>query len=105
MDTHVLVVEDDAATATFLSDNLAADGYRVAVATSAAEGFRAIEVRRPHIEPTVGTRHACLGRETVRLPRVDGRREHRGGVAWNGACRNGRDLDMPYAIGTGRCVL
>jgi DNA-binding response OmpR family regulator len=49
MDTHVLVVEDDAATAAFLSDNLAADGYRVAVATSAAEGVRAIEVRRPHI--------------------------------------------------------
>ena len=46
---HVLVVEDDDATAAFLADNLQADGYRVAVATEAGEGLRAIEVRRPDI--------------------------------------------------------
>src|SRR5919108_6072811 len=43
----VLVVEDDEATASFLADNLAADGYRVAVAAGVDEGLRAIEVRRP----------------------------------------------------------
>jgi DNA-binding response OmpR family regulator len=48
-ETRVLVIEDDAATAEFLSDNLAADGYRVAVASAAGEGVRAIEVRRPDI--------------------------------------------------------
>ena len=47
--TQVLVIEDDAATANFLADNLAADGYGVAVATEAGEGIRAIEVRRPDI--------------------------------------------------------
>jgi DNA-binding response OmpR family regulator len=45
----VLVVEDDAATAAFLADNLTADGYRVAVASAAAEGLRAIAVRRPDV--------------------------------------------------------
>jgi DNA-binding response OmpR family regulator len=49
METQVLVVEDDPATAAFLADNLAADGYGVAVASAAAEGVRAIEVRRPDI--------------------------------------------------------
>ena len=48
-ETRVLVIEDDAATASFLCDNLKADGYRVAVATAAGEGVRAIEVRRPDI--------------------------------------------------------
>ena len=45
----VLVVEDDEATATFLADNLAADGYKVAVAAGVREGLRAIEVRRPSL--------------------------------------------------------
>src|SRR5919197_5453357 len=45
----VLVVEDDEATASFLADNLAADGYRVAVAAGVGEGIRAIEVRRPSL--------------------------------------------------------
>lgn len=45
----VLVVEDDEATAGFLADNLAADGYRVAVAGGVGEGLRAIEVRRPSL--------------------------------------------------------
>jgi DNA-binding response OmpR family regulator len=48
-ETRVLVIEDDPATASFLSDNLEADGYRVALATAAGEGLRAIEVRRPDI--------------------------------------------------------
>ena len=48
-ETRVLVIEDDVVTASFLSDNLEADGYRVAVASGAGEGLRAIEVRRPDI--------------------------------------------------------
>jgi DNA-binding response OmpR family regulator len=43
----ILVIEDDEATRGFLADNLAADGFRVSSASSAAEGLRAIEVRRP----------------------------------------------------------
>lgn len=45
----LLVVEDDEATATFLADNLRADGFRVATAGGAGEGLRAIEVRRPDL--------------------------------------------------------
>jgi DNA-binding response OmpR family regulator len=45
----LLVVEDDDATRSFLADNLAADGYRVATASGAGEGLRAIEVRRPDL--------------------------------------------------------
>ena len=41
------VVEDDEATRAFLLDNLAADGFRVAGASGAGEGLRAIEVRQP----------------------------------------------------------
>jgi DNA-binding response OmpR family regulator len=44
---RILVVEDDAATAAFLADNLQADGYAVATASSAEEAIRAIEVRGP----------------------------------------------------------
>jgi len=43
----ILVVEDDDATRAFLLDNLAADGFRVAGASGAGEGVRAIEVRQP----------------------------------------------------------
>jgi DNA-binding response OmpR family regulator len=46
-DWLILIVEDDEATKGFLADNLAADGFRVASAATAAEGLRAIEVRRP----------------------------------------------------------
>jgi DNA-binding response OmpR family regulator len=54
MDTNerqrqVLVVEDDQRTATFLSDNLQADGFRVAVASAAGEAVRQIEVRKPDL--------------------------------------------------------
>ncbi|MDQ3936420.1 MAG: response regulator transcription factor [Actinomycetota bacterium] len=45
----ILVVDDDEPTRTFLSDQLAADGYRVAVAARAGEALRAMEVRRPDI--------------------------------------------------------
>jgi CheY-like chemotaxis protein len=45
----ILVVEDDEATRKFLLDNLAADGFRVAGASSAGEGLRAIEVRQPNL--------------------------------------------------------
>jgi len=48
-ETKVLVVEDDAATAEFLLDNLRADGYRAASAAGVAEGLRAIEVRQPDL--------------------------------------------------------
>jgi DNA-binding response OmpR family regulator len=43
----VLVVEDDDVTRSFLADNLAADGFKVATASGAGEGLRAIEVRSP----------------------------------------------------------
>ena len=45
----LLVVEDDEATRAFLADNLSADGFRVATASGAGEGLRAIEVRRPSL--------------------------------------------------------
>jgi len=45
----VLVIEDDERTAAFLSDNLAADGYRVMTASAPGEGMRAIEVRKPDL--------------------------------------------------------
>ena len=43
----LLIVEDDEATRAFLADNLAADGFKVACASGAGEGLRAIEVRQP----------------------------------------------------------
>jgi DNA-binding response OmpR family regulator len=45
----VLVIEDDAATAAFLGDNLRADGYGVHVASSLREGLRAVELREPDL--------------------------------------------------------
>jgi CheY-like chemotaxis protein len=45
----ILVVEDDEATRSFLLDNLAADGFRVAGASGAGEALRAIEVRQPRL--------------------------------------------------------
>jgi DNA-binding response OmpR family regulator len=45
----ILVVEDDEVTQRFLVENLAADGFRAVGATSAGEGLRAIEVRRPSL--------------------------------------------------------
>jgi DNA-binding response OmpR family regulator len=45
----VLVVEDDAATAGFLADNLRADGYRVFCCSEAGEALRAVESRQPDL--------------------------------------------------------
>jgi DNA-binding response OmpR family regulator len=47
--TRVLVIEDDEATAAFLADNLAADGYGVWVVETVAEALRAIERRGPDL--------------------------------------------------------
>ena len=45
----ILVVEDDESTSAFLRDNLAADGFKVATASGAGEGLRALEVRDPSL--------------------------------------------------------
>ena len=45
--TRLLLVEDDAATSRFLSDNLTADGFDVVAAEGAGEGVRAVESRAP----------------------------------------------------------
>jgi DNA-binding response OmpR family regulator len=45
----VLVVEDDAATAAFLADNLRADGFGVWCASSAGEALRALDLRQPDL--------------------------------------------------------
>src|SRR4051794_7191542 len=45
----LLVVEDDEVLASFLSENLTADGFRVATASGTGEGLRALEVRRPQL--------------------------------------------------------
>jgi DNA-binding response OmpR family regulator len=45
----ILVVEDDAATRTFLADNLTADGYELLVADSAADGLRLLESSFPDL--------------------------------------------------------
>jgi DNA-binding response OmpR family regulator len=47
MNQTILLVEDDETLAGFLTDNLSADGFKVAVATGAGEGARQIEVRQP----------------------------------------------------------
>ena len=47
MKQGLLIVEDDEATAAFLADNLAADGFVVATASGAGEAIRAVEVRSP----------------------------------------------------------
>ena len=45
----ILVVEDDELTRSFLLENLAADGFRVAGASGVGEGLRAIDVRQPSL--------------------------------------------------------
>jgi DNA-binding response OmpR family regulator len=45
----ILVVEDDAATRSFLADNLTADGYQLLVADSAGAGLRLLETRFPDL--------------------------------------------------------
>jgi len=45
----ILVVEDEAATRTFLADNLTADGYDVLVAETARDGLRLLERKYPDL--------------------------------------------------------
>jgi DNA-binding response OmpR family regulator len=45
----LLLLEDDPATASFLADNLTADGFRVTTAAACGEGWRALEARRPDL--------------------------------------------------------
>jgi len=45
----LLVVEDDAATRTFLADNLTADGYEMLVADCAKDGLRLLESKFPDL--------------------------------------------------------
>src|SRR4051794_38919740 len=45
----ILVIEDDAATATFLADNLTADGYEVHVADCASDALRLLETKYPDV--------------------------------------------------------
>jgi DNA-binding response OmpR family regulator len=45
----ILVVEDDAATRTFLADNLTADGYELIVAENAQHGLRLLETKFPDL--------------------------------------------------------
>jgi DNA-binding response OmpR family regulator len=45
----VLVVEDDATTARFLADNLAADGYDLLLAETARDGLRLLERKYPDL--------------------------------------------------------
>jgi DNA-binding response OmpR family regulator len=45
----ILVVEDDSATATFLADNLTADGYDVLVAETARDALRLLERKYPDL--------------------------------------------------------
>ena len=47
--THILVVEDDEATRTFLADNLTADGYELHVADTARDALRLLEHKRPDL--------------------------------------------------------
>src|SRR4051812_275477 len=45
----ILVIEDDAATRTFLADNLTADGYELLVADTARDGLRLLETKFPDL--------------------------------------------------------
>ena len=45
----LLIVEDDAATRTFLADNLTADGYELIVADTARDGLRLLETKAPDL--------------------------------------------------------
>lgn len=45
----ILLVEDDAATRTFLADNLTADGYDVLLAETCADGLRLLESKFPDL--------------------------------------------------------
>jgi DNA-binding response OmpR family regulator len=48
-DTTILVVEDDAATRTFLADNLTADGFELLVAEEVRDALRLLEYKHPDL--------------------------------------------------------
>src|SRR5919199_1897779 len=78
MKHSLLIVEDDAPTAAFLADNLAADGFRVATASAVGEGLRAIEVRHPtlvllDLALEDGNGWELLGRLRAVIRRAEGR--------------------------------
>ena len=60
----ILLVEDDAATRTFLADNLTADGYDVLVADYARDALRAAraQVPRPRARRPRAARRLGAGR-------------------------------------------
>jgi DNA-binding response OmpR family regulator len=89
----VLIVEDDELTATFLADNLEADGFRTATATSAAEGWRALEVRGPDLLVL----DLMLGEGASGLELLD-RIRHSDGLA------SRVDPEMPVIVLTGRAA-
>jgi hypothetical protein len=88
----ILVVEDDEATRGFLLDNLAADGFRVAGASGAGAGLRAIEVRQPALGVldivSIQRSRAGLGPHADGWPRAPGvgapglPTQHAGGQWW-----------------------
>jgi DNA-binding response OmpR family regulator len=45
----ILLVEDDPVLATFLADNLSADGYEMVVADTVRDGLRELEYKRPDV--------------------------------------------------------
>ncbi len=78
----ILVVEDDEPTRAFLLENLAADGFRVASATSAAEALRAIEVRQPALVVLDLRLEGSSGLDVLdRVRSADGLASHRPGPA------------------------
>ena len=89
----VLIVEDDELTATFLADNLEADGFRTATAASAAEGWRALEVRGPDLLVL----DLMLGEGMSGLELLD-RIRHSDGLA------SRVDPEMPVIVLTGRAA-
>ena len=57
----ILLAEEDAAVCAFLTDNLAADGYRVLVADDKPAALELLESRRPDlvISTSTATRSGC----------------------------------------------
>jgi CheY-like chemotaxis protein len=88
----ILVVEDDDATRSFLLDNLAADGFRVAGASTPQEGVRAIEVRQPSLVVLDLAFEHGSGLDLLdRLRAADG-------------LASRLDPDLPVIVLTGRCA-
>jgi DNA-binding response OmpR family regulator len=86
----ILVVEDEDATREFLVENLAADGFRAVGATSAGEGLRAIDVRRPALVLLDLALESSTGLDLLNRVR------HADGLA------SRIDPDLPVTVLTGR---